>query len=168
MAESEQAKRLVAIVDPDFMRRAKEIASGHYGMRLIEQNVREVVKDGRGELRVDSRVESPVTKGEDRYKTTIGFLDVKTKWWVSDVPLGTMVVEVKVKPTGVGDIIRQINLYREYVQANAWILASCFDLDAGQVATLEHARIKPIRLGDGFAKWFEERSGHGMPKLEQF
>jgi hypothetical protein len=65
-------------------------------------------------------------------------------------------------------VVRQINLYRQYVGASTWVLATAFDLDAGQVDMLRQAKIHPIRLGAGFSNWYEHRLTREKPKLEQF
>jgi len=139
-----------------------------------------------------SNVEVVISKGEGQYKTTIGFLDVQIGWRRHLVyeskfgrldyghlaegsydgsfdNRGSVVVEVKINPTGIGDIIRQFNLYREYVRlTDAWVLATTYPLDAGQVDTLKQSNIHPILLGEGFQKWHDERAKREPAKVDQF
>jgi hypothetical protein len=135
----------------------------------------------------EAKTEVMISKGEGQYRTTIGFLDVRIDWFSADpvdwMVRGSVFVEVKIAPIGVGDILRQINLYREYASAvpardtrehlrgtvsTAWVLATSFQLDAGQTETLQGAGITLIRLGEGFEKWFAERQKRPAPKPEQF
>ncbi len=131
------------------------------------------------DLIVESNIESAISKGDGQYKTTIGFLDVSTSWERRIVYAagkearrvtndGRIIIEVKIGSINVGDVVRQINLYRQYVGASAWVLATAFDLDAGQVDMLRQAKIHPIRLGAGFSNWYEHRLTREKPKLEQF
>jgi hypothetical protein len=72
------------------------------------------------------QTEYPLSKGQGRYKTTIGFLDVVFPWGMVASPAlmrktiagqscGLIVVEVKTtKPLVMGDTIRQLRLYQEY------------------------------------------------------
>lgn len=77
---------------------------------------------------------------------------------------GSVFVEVKIAKVGVGDILRQIGLYREYLpeenrhgKLNAWIVATSFPLHKDDVAALRGERIHHIRLGEKFDKWVESR-----------
>lgn len=69
-------------------------------------------------------------------------------------------VEVKIQRFGVGEVIRQINLYRandSYQSNDHWILASPHSLPADERSALLTANITPIRLGPAFLQWVEER-----------
>ncbi len=124
-------------------------------------------------------VESPLTKGEDKYKTTIGFLDVFGAWrrdvrvedrWAG-WDTGYVYVEVKIAEETVGNILRQIGLYREHQSWHDntnWFVATMFDIDAGQAETMQRAGVKPVRLGVGFSQWLEERKTRPKPRPEEF
>jgi hypothetical protein len=86
----------------------------------------------------------------------------------SEVP-----IEVKISNTNAGDILRQIQLYREYVLAGSeirdrnrpwsipsgyaqnFVVATAFPLSAGDVAMLNSAGITHVQLGDGFKAFAE-------------
>lgn len=59
-------------------------------------------------------------------------------------------VEVKTTPVPAGDILRQVKLYREYVEADAWVVATTFPLSAAERDVLAHEKIRTIRLGPEF------------------
>lgn len=85
--------------------------------------------------------EKPLTKGEDKYKATVGFLDLLFRYELHDLlherdlsdPPGVvrqthkrdhqqsehkaLVVEVKASPVSTGDLLRQMKLYREYSES---------------------------------------------------
>jgi hypothetical protein len=149
-----------------------------------------------------SVLEAAIAKGEGQYRTTIGFLDLRIDWIDETVSSysarakGSVLTEVKIRPVGVGDILRQINLYRSHITENLsyenndirsriramdgekaayklisdkfWVLATTFELDHGQAQTIRGANITHIRLGDGFTKWFEGRQHRPAPTPEQF
>jgi hypothetical protein len=129
------------------------------------------------------RFEEPLVKGEGQYRTVIGFLDVilPYSWtfrqegemrafeghpWepLEDSAIGStsaVILEAKVNPVGVGDIVRQINLYREFRKNPSssigipyhWCVATAFDLSASDVSMLRESRVRHIRLGDAFEEW---------------
>lgn len=90
-----------------------------------------------------------------------------------------IVVEVKVSPVGVGDMIRQINLYKEHFgefrephrpigYEGQWAVATYFPLKATDADTLIREGIRPIRLGDAFDRWCDEQhdtSEHRAPEI---
>lgn len=134
------------------------------------------------------KVEIPLSKWQDRYKTTIGFMDVAIPvrayeigvedgaryepMHVADVEEakadgcevidgpGDLVIEVKTSFTNLGDILRQIKLYREYLEARAmvlWILATTFEMTEADVESLKAEDIFHVFLGEGFQKWAKAR-----------
>jgi hypothetical protein len=133
------------------------------------------------------RFEQPITKGSGQYKATIGFedlvIDMEPLYRNTELtqqterdgpwePIGDeegvsrgawfVHVEVKVAQVGAGDVIRQLNLYREYLHSepcvrHAFVLATCYDLPATDVAQLKNERIKHVRLGAGFDRFCAER-----------
>ncbi len=154
-------------------------------------------------------LEQPLNKGEGKYKTTIGFVDVcgfvgipnltKSERQILAAGAGadgtaeeldkydnlrakargrTFVIEVKIKPVGVGDILRQVALYREYAfnlkclaspfddfddeeRTHLWGVVVDFDLSDSAVVALESANIYFARLGAGFEKWLKQ--AHAKP-----
>lgn len=132
-----------------------------------------LVSDG---MVTSSRVEVVISKGDGKYMTTVGFLDVKIEWKretkyerrATGVINGSLIVEVKIAPIDIADAIRQLKFYRQYVHADRWVLATAFDIHVGQSDTLKKEGIHHIRLGAGFSNWFEERAKREAPKMEQF
>jgi hypothetical protein len=137
-------------------------------------------------------LEQPLNKGTGKYKTTIGFVDV-----CGLVGTGKkerpFVIEVKIKPVGVGDILRQVALYREYApnlecfrgrlsfgydddddddddEASKlfalWGLVADFDLSNSALKALESADIHFARLGPGFEKWLKQAGGKSSKKVK--
>ena len=125
---------------------------------------------------ISAKSEAPLSKGEGQYKTTIGFLDVlwkckvevfskgrkrnrKPGWgeewteWIEEVSTDIQQVqycgEVKITPTPASDIIRQINLYREYLPAgvsHTFALIAGYEMSALDVTTLRDHNILPMDL----------------------
>lgn len=75
-------------------------------------------------------------------------------------------VEVKIGRAGVGDVLRQVALYREHTDGRhtKWVLATPFPYDADDLATLRAADIAHVRLGERFEQWVARRTG--APRLE--
>lgn len=130
--------------------------------------------------RVRSFPESPLSKGEGQYKTTIGFLDLLVRFdslepsqvyedhrWVPAEDKwigGAMAIEVKISPVSLGDIIRQVNLYAEYQTGTHWLVVTEFSLSPEDVATLKSASIRHRRLGGKFSEYVKERESRKSPK----
>ena len=91
--------------------------------------------------------------GPEIWKTSEYVVVAATQWKGKE----DICVEVKIKPVGLGEILRQIGLYREYVSANRWILAAAFEMSADFVETLRSENIVAVHLGDNFRKWAAER-----------
>jgi hypothetical protein len=79
-----------------------------------------------------------------------------------------LAVEVKASSSiGSHDIIRQINLYREYFNASGqayceskdviWAAATLFQLSQTDVATLRSEGIHAVQLGQNFEEWMVQR-----------
>lgn len=115
--------------------------------------------------------ERMIGKGEGKYRTTIGFIDL-ILWYQVTFPCGGpkccrppsdeihiysfgVAVEVKITPVGIGDILRQINLYRDYEKQFGWLVATAFPLSTADVSVLKNERIYHVRLGDPFETWAE-------------
>lgn len=91
-------------------------------------------------------------------------------WDKEDWPMGALraAVEVKAGRPDLHDLIRQVNLYREYDDCWAqvlgrrsdpvvWFVAFVQPYTAREAAVLRDAGITPIRLGEGFTRWVEEQ-----------
>jgi len=61
--------------------------------------------------------------------------------------------EVKIHPVTVGDMLRQINLYREYGKWRVVVIATAFDLTERDVETLRAGRVQHVKLGAGFEEF---------------
>jgi hypothetical protein len=157
-----------------------------------------------------------LTKGEGKYATTIGFVDLLIRgfWqedlsWVEEVdfpecrestdgsfrislfvavPAHTemkprtltnagsvrVIVEVKVTPVPVSDIIRQLKLYAAHGSslpgsgaAGALALVTCYALTPAERAMLSHEEIESFELGKDFETWVQNESARvpeGMPE----
>jgi hypothetical protein len=66
-------------------------------------------------------------------------------------------IEVKILPVSVGDLIRQIKLYRSYSGVPRWIAATSYSLTPSEVSSLGNEGILHIRLGPGFDEYVESR-----------
>lgn len=137
---------------------------------------------------VNAEFERHITKGSDQYKTTIGFCDMilwyqhseKTKCHYfednsdreSENPILVGVpVEVKISKCSIGDAIRQIRLYREYMDLkrddNAcpsreyawWVLATHFEITDDEAKQLFASKIGHVRLGEGLNAYADEVRG---------
>lgn len=72
---------------------------------------------------------------------------------------GVVPVEVKIARASIGDVLRQIALYREHAfTSETWILATPYALDKTDIATLRNARTTHIRLGEKFDAWVAARA----------
>lgn len=74
-----------------------------------------------------------------------------------------LILEVKIAAVPVGDIVRQVNLYREHTPENTetkkfiWIVALAFDITPADHAMLKSSNIECVRLGREFEEWSEEQ-----------
>jgi hypothetical protein len=122
---------------------------------------------------LDVKTEHAISKGEGQYKTTVGFMDafmrVRFRIWhrlESRVSIGQFNeceeepmnfpfgVEVKIGQTSPAEILRQINLYREYPACpKAFAAVIAFDITESDRRQLIMGRVFAVRLGDGFTKF---------------
>jgi len=190
----------LGFADPDKREPLHDLACEYLSQTPQSERIARLVEPG--VVSVESRTEVAILKGDGQYRTTIGFLDLRIDWIDETVSSysarakGSVLTEVKIRPVGVGDILRQINLYRSHITENLsyenndirsriramdgekaayklisdkfWVLATTFELDHGQAQTIRGANITHIRLGDGFTKWFEGRQHRPAPTPEQF
>jgi hypothetical protein len=202
----------LGFADPDKREPLHDLACEYLSQTPQSERIARLVEPG--VVSVESRTEVAILKGDGQYRTTIGFLDLRIDW-VGKIKNGFVIVEVKINRVTVGEMIRQINLYREYAEqsgrsgtvalsssldasvfrqrlrdlgasrtpeesagnssksssmyvGSSCVVATAFDLDPGQIDTLQHENIRAIRLGEGFEKWFEERQKRSSSKVEQF
>lgn len=59
-------------------------------------------------------------------------------------------VEVKISPAPLGDVIRQVRLYRSYSCVKDWVVVTAYALTVPQVRSLNNERIRHVRLGQRF------------------
>ena len=80
-------------------------------------------------------------------------------------------IEVKIGPTSFSEVLRQINIYAEYIPPtglDAWILAAAFDVSESYVAALAKENIRVIRLGQAFRDWAAAEQANAVTaKLEE-
>lgn len=121
----------------------------------------------------------PINKGHGQYKTTVGFADVVYRYKCvyessyndvveSQFSPAAMLVEVRIEPCPLGDIVRQMALYREYFSSAAYyarhhpiVLVTAFDLVMDDVETLRVESIGHVRLGARFDAYYQRRKETG-------
>ena len=104
-------------------------------------------------------------KRQGQYKQVIGFLDLVIYVFKNDrrklEECDFLAVEVKIHRVSVSDIIRQMNLYREFEENifggshTIWTIATRFDISEAEVKMLETADLWHVRLGPGFDAYLE-------------
>ena len=99
----------------------------------------------------------------------------------STLSRGALIIEVKTTPTGVGEILRQINLYREYTDYITfdhvkdyrgkfecrWLLTALFPLKPIDVEALQREGVECVRLGEKFKTWCaqQQQSDHQTKEI---
>lgn len=163
----------------------KYLCQSHVHQRVMESFL-EKHKKGRykHELVRSCRTEIPISKGEDRYKTTIGFIDVMLLSSVLYVPPPPgsasevihpldrydfcLKIEVKASPSSISEALRQIQLYREYQDSqesciSAWLLVTTFRIPQDDVQLLLREGIQHARLGPKFEEYATEQERNPVP-----
>ena len=129
--------------------------------------------------------ERVLASGTGRSRSAIGFLDLvihatydrrfqTTDWsgearWERQEFNQAFVVEVKVNRESVGQIIRQVKLYRDFVNANLdgdlddlagyqFVVATRYEPTEAELAALEHQNIIHLFIGKGFDQYIEEQA----------
>jgi hypothetical protein len=151
-----------------------------------------------------AKSELPLNKGQGKYKTTLGFLDAVLSFSWSERRVGNITynhpsldtsallksvdyekslsgvlfVEVKISPVGVGDILRQIAFYKEYIPLGSeghsdqywnylsrlksnfvrWVVVTDFDLSKEDKKQLQQHHISHFKLGPKFEEFVEKAS----------
>lgn len=82
-----------------------------------------------------------------------------------DASLVNIGIEVKIGPTSTADVIRQINLYREYVSA-LWVVAVAPGaIPASGIDQLRRAGIEVVVLGESFKRFKEVMAAPAAPVM---
>jgi hypothetical protein len=79
-----------------------------------------------------------------------------------------IIIEVKITPAGIGEILRQIGLYRQYFRVPesrdfhrradvAWWLVTTYPLSSSDLAVLRQENVKHFTLGEEFRTWIAAR-----------
>ena len=124
-----------------------------------------------------AKTEHCLTKGDGKYLTTIGFLDVlfrlnavmniydrnkvnpSNETWPDPVNSETisiaLAIEVKASKSSISEAIRQIELYRQFypeqpVEHCFWLLVTLFPITESERSLLHNANIWHAQLGDDF------------------
>lgn len=85
------------------------------------------------------------------------------------VSRGSLVVEVKIGRVGVDQIIRQLNLYREYLSQDyrlsvgGYATVTGFPIDEGEMLQLRSAGVRHYTLGAGFDRYFAAQKERKQP-----
>lgn len=178
--------------DPDKADRRHDLACEYLSRpenatRLVElASGRRVYEPFRLNRKARSRFEAVITKGVGQYSSMIGFVDLILPIEVGHMcdrenccsprhsePFGEgnyrehteLAVEVKIGAIPVGDIMRQINLYRNFHHAKAWVVATAFPLSGDEAEVLRSQGITTVRLGAGFDRYCADRAA--SPAAEQ-
>lgn len=129
--------------------------------------------------------EWPLFKGVGQYRQTIGFLDVVipfvddqnfvsiengAPFYIVKRQSGLLVVEVKINPIPISDVLRQLALYRGHLQSSkiaretsrhdsvvddypqpiVWVLAAPWELNDVDRESVARADVQFVRLGEKF------------------
>lgn len=66
-------------------------------------------------------------------------------------------IEVKIEPVSIGDVLRQVKLYRGYLEISRTVVVTVFPYDKTDVETLRRDRVYHVRLGADFLAYCEVR-----------
>jgi hypothetical protein len=98
-------------------------------------------------------LEIPLTKGHNQYKTFIGFIDgslsfdsVESKYF----SCYRIFFEVKINPETAGNVLRQLNLYKEFMDGSVNLLVTAYDVSPIDQALFLENEIVCVRLGEAF------------------
>ena len=118
----------------------------------------------------DYQLETHIVKGQDRFATTIGFIDVRFGLNHNAIRIN---VEVKAHPATAGDVLRQIAFYRTYTAMNDhlyggdWMLATCYPISNREATELRNAEIGHIQLSpDRIQVWAAKQDAVPYRALE--
>lgn len=100
-------------------------------------------------------LEIPLTKGQDQYKTFIGFIDGALSF-TSGSQECQIFFEVKINPETTGNVLRQLNLYKQFMHSNEYfysrveLLVTAYDVSPADQALFDQNGITCVRLGEAF------------------
>lgn len=132
-----------------------------------------------GKLEIDEEVvftggklEIPLTKGLNQYKTFIGFIDgslcfesVKNKY--------VCFFEIKINPETTGNVIRQLNLYKEFMKCDEYdyasvsLLVTAYDVSPADQALFKENGIVCVRLGEAFDEFVRAQEAASKIRNDQ-
>jgi len=135
-----------------------------------------------------TEVEKPLSKGVGQYKKTIGFLDVEVglkvskkskvfkildiegrNFWVkwNKQLVANTVIEVKINKVSIGDIIRQMKLYREFYPNYAeWILVTDYSISDKEKELLKSEGIHHLKLSSDFEEYLKDYGKETKQNIE--
>lgn len=146
--------------DPDKKDRTHDLACQYLAQPGVACGMLRSLFELEGTLK-RSEPERLISKGSGQYRTTIGFADLmlmfdvpsdQSGWWF-------VLVEVKIHRVPVGDIIRQMTLYREHLEwfdCRKIVVATTFDLSVDDVEMLQRKKISHIKLGRKFEEFCDQ------------
>lgn len=143
---------------------------------------------------IETEREYPVAKGKGANRYLIGFLDAivsatyrreestesasgEVETEVSRPIHKSYVIEVKVRRESIGQILRQVNLYRDFINTNyntdyiwlidyQFVLATRYKPTDEELETLSSQNIVHLYVGKGFDRYMEEQATKNtMPKV---
>jgi hypothetical protein len=143
-------ERLVRCVDPSGLPQSERRCVDHGQMVVFEQR--------------SYTLERPIKKDGG---FVVGFLDLVLQARWAHVPADNawciwseLVVEVKVRPVPIDDIVKQVALYMEFVERRCpFVVATAFDLRMSDVDVLRTVGAHHVRLGRGFETYLQ-RAAH--------
>jgi hypothetical protein len=170
----------LGFADPDKRERLHDLAcqflgEGSVAPRLLDGHRIEVPRRALRKENlewIDRKYEVHFARNNVRSLTTIGFLDLLIEYGIRDTSPGGLdelysyfiLVEVKIHPVPVGDILRQMGFYQEHMltgdmtaQWHHSVVATAFDLGPRDVEALYTKGIHHIRLRTQFREFCEER-----------
>lgn len=109
----------------------------------------------------EGSLEIPLTKGHNQYKTFIGFIDgslsfesVESKYdsWSKAYHKSyyQILFEVKINPETAGNVLRQLNLYKTFMDSSVDLLVTAYDVSPLDQALFKENGIVCVRLGEAF------------------
>lgn len=181
--------------DPDFDRKVREEFEAFMSAREDYRG-----REDTGSLRAinSTSIETPISKGEGKYKTTVGFLDGLIKSSITrkiaevDKPWNAknslyignrwldahkIFIEVKIAKVSFSEVAKQIRLYREYIsedegprgeKRDQWVVFVAFDPSQVFVSALENEDIAVRKLGGGFREFVEQVSKAEPAELKSY
>lgn len=163
---------------PEHDKACQYLAQFHVANELIVKFVGTNEAIAKRMVQINPKFEYALTKGHDQYKSTLGFLDLVIP---CEFPMrfdsgevgacaGRLLIEVKITPIPVSEIIRQINFYREYAfvgSLSKWIAALRFDITLEELQMFDREKINVVRLGAKFDEFLSRADAGTAAKIEE-